>query len=267
MDSVYSVRKKLRGSDVMDTEYAIEVSHVYKHFSGRVGTTLKDQVVYFRKRNKRYKHDVLKDISFNVKKGEAIAIIGRNGSGKSTILKLLTRILRPNSGTITINGKTSCLIELGAGFHPDMTGRENVYINASIFGLTNKQIDSKMDDILNFSEIGEFIDERVRNYSSGMFLRLAFAIAINVQTEILIIDEILSVGDIQFSKKCMDKLEELKKNGTSIVLVTHSIEQAKKFCDRVIWINNGVIAEEGDPEKVCNSYVEFMNTRGEQHEC
>ena len=247
----------------MDSENAIEVSHVYKHFSGRTGTTLKDQIVYHKKHHNHYRHDVLKDISFNVRKGEAVGIIGRNGSGKSTMLKLLTRILRPNSGTITVNGKTSCLIELGAGFHPDMTGRENVYINASIFGLTNKQIDEKMDEILSFSEIGDFIDERVRNYSSGMYLRLAFAIAINVHSEILIIDEILSVGDIQFSKKCMDKLTELKNSGTSIVLVTHSIDQARSFCDKVLWINDGVIAKEGDPNEVCNAYVDFMSTRDE----
>ena len=155
------------------------------------------------------------------------------------------------------------MIELGAGFHPDMTGRENVYINASIFGLTNKQIDKKMDEIIAFSEIGEYMDVRVRNYSSGMYLRLAFAIAVNVQTEILIVDEILSVGDIQFSKKCMDKITELKNNGTSIVLVTHSIAQAEEFCDRVLWINDGAIYKEGDPTEVCKAYMDYMISKEE----
>ena len=242
----------------MDPENAIEVKNVCKHFRGRSGLSLKDRVVYRGKSGTIYRHDVLKDISFNVRKGEVVGIIGRNGSGKSTMLKLITRILRPNSGTIETDGNMSCLIELGAGFHPDMTGRENVYINASIFGLSNKEIDARFDEILEFSEIGEHIEERVRNYSSGMYLRLAFAVAINVKADILVIDEILSVGDIKFSKKCMAKLMELKNSGVSVVLVTHSVDQARSFCDRVLWIDNGVIRAEGDPDEVCDQYVESM---------
>lgn len=242
----------------MDPGNAIEVSHVYKHFRGRTGLSMKDRLVYHKDAGTLYRHDVLKDISFNVAKGEVVGIIGRNGSGKSTMLKLITRILRPNSGTIETDGNMSCLIELGAGFHPDMTGRENVYINASIFGLSNKEIDERFDSILEFSEIGEHIEERVRNYSSGMYLRLAFAVAINVRAEILVIDEILSVGDIRFSKKCMDKLMELRASGVSVVLVTHSVDQARTFCDRVIWIDDGVICAEGNPNDVCDQYVESM---------
>lgn len=198
------------------------------------------------------------DISFDVKKGEALAIIGRNGSGKSTILKLLTKIIRPNKGTIETKGRISCLIELGAGFHPDMSGRENIYINASIFGLNKKEVDERMQSILDFSEIEEHIDERVRDYSSGMYMRLAFAIAINVNADILIIDEILAVGDIAFQKKCMDKIEELKRNGVTIVLVTQSPDQATSICDRTIWIDNSTIRMIGDSESVCNSYLEYM---------
>ena len=198
------------------------------------------------------------DISFDVKKGEALAIIGRNGSGKSTILKLLTKIIRPNKGTIETKGRISCLIELGAGFHPDMSGRENIYINASIFGLNKKEVDERMQSILDFSEIEEHIDERVRDYSSGMYMRLAFAIAINVNADILIIDEILAVGDIAFQKKCMDKIEELKRNGVTIVLVTQSPDQAASICDRVLWIDNSKIRMLGDKGSVCQTYINEM---------
>lgn len=193
-----------------------------------------------------------------MKKGEALAIIGRNGSGKSTILKLLTKIIRPNKGTIETKGRISCLIELGAGFHPDMSGRENIYINASIFGLNKKEVDERMQSILDFSEIEEHIDERVRDYSSGMYMRLAFAIAINVNADILIIDEILAVGDIAFQKKCMDKIEELKRNGVTIVLVTQSPEQAASICDKAVWIDNSSIRMIGDSESVCKNYFEHM---------
>ncbi|MBO4551867.1 MAG: ABC transporter ATP-binding protein [Candidatus Methanomethylophilaceae archaeon] len=241
----------------MDEGNAIEVKNVYKYFVSRGSSqSFKDLIVYRDK--KKEKHEVLRDISFNVRKGEVVGIIGRNGSGKSTMLKLLTKILRPNSGTIETKGTMSCLIELGAGFHPDMTGRENVYINASIFGLTYKEINERFDKILEFSEIGEHIDERVRNYSSGMYLRLAFAIAINVDAEILIVDEILAVGDIAFQKKCLDKIDELRRNGVSIVIVTHSVEQVISLCDKAIWIDNGDMRAIGDVKEVCDQYVEAM---------
>lgn len=242
----------------MDGNNAIEVTSVSKTFKINSGaTSLKDLVVYH-KNISHTKRKVLDDVSFNVKKGEVIGIIGRNGSGKSTMLKLLSGILKPDTGSITIDGKISCLIELGAGFHPDMTGRENVYINSSIFGVDKKETEKRFQQILDFSEIGNYIDERVRNYSSGMYLRLAFSVAINVDADILLIDEILAVGDINFSKKCMDKLEELRKNGVSIVIVTHAVDMAKTMCDRVVWIEGGKIKAQGDPETVCNQYVEFM---------
>ncbi len=242
----------------MTDDPAVEVKNVYKYFIPRGNTnSIKDFIVYREKKSK-VKHEVLNNISFSVNRGEALGIIGRNGSGKSTILKMLTKILRPNQGEIIMRGRVSCLIELGAGFHPDMTGRENIFINASIFGLNNKEIEERFDKIVEFSEIGDHIDERVRNYSSGMYMRLAFAIAINVNADILVIDEILAVGDIQFQDKCMKKLMELKNNGVTIVLVTQTPDQVKQMCNRAIWIDNGVIREQGDPEYVCDAYVKEL---------
>ena len=242
----------------MKEENAIEVKGVYKRFNLYTNNRkIKDYLIYHRDKDKKYRY-VLNDISFEVKKGEVFGIIGRNGSGKSTILKMLTRILRPNSGTIETNGRISCLIELGAGFHPDMTGRENIYINASILGLSKKEIDRRIGDIIEFSELGDFIDKRIRNYSSGMYLRLAFSIAINVDADVMIVDEILSVGDISFQDKCLKKMESLKNSGVTIVLVTHIADQAKMLCEETIWIDSGTIKERGATEEVCNHYIEAM---------
>ena len=173
----------------------------------------------------------------------------------------MTRILYPNEGQIRINGRVSSLIELGAGFHPDMTGRENIYTNASIFGITKREVDKRMDDIIRFSELEEFIDNPVRTYSSGMYMRLAFAVAINVDAEVLLIDEILAVGDSAFQKKCFEKLKAIKENGTTIVIVSHSMEQMYKICDRLIWIENGTIREQGTPKFVGEAYLAAMEGR------
>ena len=237
----------------------IEVIDVHKSFKSYKDRAfqLKDAVV-FRNFNKGEKREILKGISFSVQEGQALALIGKNGCGKSTTLKLLTRILRPDSGKINIVGRVSSLIELGAGFHPDMSGRENIYINASIFGLSKKEVDSRLDDIIRFSEIEEFIDDPVRTYSSGMYMRLAFAIAINVDADVLLIDEILAVGDAAFQAKCFNKLKALKASGVTIVLVSHSMDQIKKLCDRVIWIEDGRIREEGDVKEVCDNYAKAM---------
>ncbi|MFR2780707.1 MAG: ABC transporter ATP-binding protein [Clostridium sp.] len=243
----------------MKEENAIEVSNVTKSFKvyKDKGHTLKE-IALFSKRRAYEKREVLKGISFNVKRGEAIGLIGHNGCGKSTTLKLLTRIMYPDSGTIEMRGRVSSLIELGAGFHPDMSGRENIYTNASIFGLTRKEIDSRLDDIIAFSELREFIDNPVRTYSSGMYMRLAFSVAINVNADILLIDEILAVGDINFQAKCFDKLREIKGAGTTIVIVSHSMDQIEKICDRSIWIQDGLIRAEGTPRDVHPQYYEFM---------
>ena len=236
---------------------AIEVKNVRKSFRDRSESmSLKDVIVYRAKRKKS--REVLHGISFEVKKGEAVGIIGRNGSGKSTTLKLLTKILHPNEGTVEIEGKVSCLIELGAGFHPDMSGRENVYVNASIFGLNQTQVDERMEDIIEFSEIREFMDRRVRSYSSGMYLRLAFAIATSVNADVMIVDEILAVGDIGFQNKCLNRFRKLIDEGMTLVFVSQSPEQVKEICTRAIWIDGGNIRMDGPADEVCDAYTEYM---------
>lgn len=243
-----------------NNENAIEVSHITKTFKVYYdkGSELKERLLFL-KRNKYENRVVLNDISFSVKKGEAIGLIGKNGCGKSTTLKLLTKIIYPNSGSIEMCGRVSSLIELGAGFHPDMSGRENIYTNASIFGLTKKEIDKRLDDIIAFSELEEFIDNPVRTYSSGMYMRLAFSVAINVDADILLIDEILAVGDANFQAKCFNKLREIKANGTTIVIVSHSLGQIEQICDRSIWIRDGQIEMEGIPKDVHLEYLDYMN--------
>lgn len=246
----------------MKSENAIEVNNITKSFKVYLdkGHTLKEKTL-FSKRRKYEERKVLDGISFEVKKGEAIGLIGHNGCGKSTTLKLLTKIMYPDSGTIEMKGRVSSLIELGAGFHPDMSGRENIYTNASIFGLTKKEIDKRVDDIIAFSELEEFIDNPVRTYSSGMYMRLAFSVAINVDADILLIDEILAVGDANFQAKCFDKLHKIKANGTTIVLVSHSLGQIEQICERTLWIDQGKIREEGTPREVHPIYLDYMGQK------
>ena len=219
-------------------------------------STLKERLVFWNNKKSEIR-TVLKDIDLKINKGETVALIGTNGSGKSTLLKLMTKIIYPTSGKIETNGKLTSLLELGAGFHPDFTGRENIYFNASIFGLTRKEIDNRLDDIISFSELEEFIDNPVRTYSSGMYMRLAFSIAINVDAEILLIDEILAVGDQHFQDKCFAKLHELKKNNKTIVIVSHSLDAVEKLCDRAVWIYEGVIKMDGDTKKVIKEYLKI----------
>lgn len=240
-------------------EKAIIVKDVKKKFKVYLdkGNSLKEKVL-FRSRNKYEERWVLNGISFEIAKGEAVGLIGHNGCGKSTTLKLLNRIMYPDSGSIEMKGKVSSLIELGAGFHPDMSGKENIYINASIFGLTKKQIDTKINDIIAFSELEKFIDNPVRTYSSGMYMRLAFSVAINVDADILLIDEILAVGDSNFQKKCYDKLKELRRKGITIIIVSHSLTQIESICDRTIWIHEGLIKYDDNCVKVHELYNKFM---------
>ena len=238
-------------------ETAISVKDVYKTFNVYLdkANTVKEKLLFL-SRNRREKREVLKGINLAVKKGEAVALIGTNGSGKSTLLKLMTKILYPTNGEIKVNGKLTSLLELGAGFHPDFSGRENIYFNASIFGLTKKEIDEKLEDIIEFSELKNYIDNPVRTYSSGMFMRLAFAVAINVNADILLVDEILSVGDEHFQNKCIKKMLELKENGKTMVFVTHSMQSAKKLCNRAVWLRDGKIQLDGNTDEVINKYVE-----------
>ena len=197
----------------------------------------------------------LRNINLEFHKGEFVVITGKSGSGKSTLLKLMTQIIFPNKGTIETHGKLTSLLELGAGFHPDFSGRENIYFNSSIFGLTKKEIDSRLEQIIEFSELGELIDNPVRTYSSGQYMRLAFSVAINVDAEILLIDEILSVGDQHFQEKCFNKMRELKKEGKTMVFVTHSMESVRNLCDRAIWLYDGKIRMDGNTNEVVNEYL------------
>ena len=238
----------------MNKENAIEVRNLTKEFkiSHDGAKTLKEFLV--RRHSKAEKHVVLKDISLDIRKGETVGLIGVNGSGKSTLLKLMTKIIYPTKGTVETNGRLTSLLELGAGFHPDFTGRENIYFNASIFGMTRKQIDERLDDIIAFSELGDAIDEPIRTYSSGMYMRLAFSVAINVDADILLIDEILAVGDQHFQNKCYAKLHELKNSGKTIVIVSHALDQVRELCTRCVWIYKGELRLDGDPAYVIEAY-------------
>lgn len=249
----------------MDSGNTIEVRDIKKDFKVFYdkGFQLKERVL-FRNRNKYERREVLKGISFNVRRGEAVGLIGQNGCGKSTTLKIINRILYPDSGTVSVRGRVSSLIELGAGFHPDLSGRENIYTNASIFGLTKKEIDKRLEQIITFSELEKFIDNPVRTYSSGMYMRLAFSVAINVDADILLIDEILGVGDVSFQEKCFNKLMEIKEAGTTIVIVSHSLQQIEQICDRSIWIENGVIRESGKTAVIHENYKKSMEEKRQE---
>ena len=210
--------------------------------------------------HKNYHRDfyALNGISFQVKKGETVGIIGTNGSGKSTILKIITGVLTPTTGTVKVDGKISALLELGAGFNMDYTGIENVYMNGTMMGYTRKEMDAKLQDILDFAEIGDFVYQPVKTYSSGMFVRLAFALAINVEPEILIVDEALSVGDVFFQSKCYRRMEEIRKSGTTILMVTHDMGSIIKYCDRVVLLNKGEFIAEGKPGRVVDMYKKIL---------
>jgi len=239
-------------------ETVIFIKNMSKDFIiyGDKANTLKERIIRIGKNKKEVRH-VLKNINVEIKKGETVALIGVNGSGKSTLLKLITKIIYPNKGSIKVKGKISSLLELGAGFHPDFSGRENIYFNASIFGLTKNEIDERLEKIIEFSELGEYIDTPVRTYSSGMYMRLAFSVAINVDAEVILIDEILAVGDQRFQEKCMNKMLELKKEGKTMVFVSHSKEAVEFLCDRAIWLNNGVVEMDDKTEKVLEKYIEI----------
>lgn len=243
-----------------ENDIVIEVKDVKKKFKIYYdkGNMLKERIL-FRSRNRYEEKNVLNGISFTVRRGETVGLIGHNGCGKSTTLKLLTQIMYPDSGKVKIYGRVSSLLELGAGFHPDMSGRENIYTNASIFGLSKKEIDKRLDDIIEFSELEAFIDNPVRTYSSGMYMRLAFSVAINVDADILLIDEILAVGDVNFQTKCMNKLMEIRRKGTTIVIVSHSMAQIEQLCDRSIWLHEGLIVKDGHAHEVDNMYLDFMD--------
>ncbi len=247
------------------SEIALEFDHVWKKFKkGEIHDSLRDLIPALTKgifsRNGKGTLEerefwAVKDVSFQVKRGEALGIIGPNGAGKSTILKLLSKILRPNRGRILTHGRMSALIEVGAGFHPDLTGRENVFLNGSILGMKRQEISSKFDEIVEFSGVGDFIDTPVKRYSSGMYARLGFAIAAHVDPEILLVDEVLSVGDMQFQERCFARMLRIIREGTTVIFVSHNLQAVQKLCPRALLLGKGVIARLGPAAKVLNEYL------------
>ena len=238
---------------------AIKLEHITKIYKlyGRNRDRLKDSLGLTKK--KCYtEHYALRDVSMEIHQGETVGIIGVNGSGKSTILKIITGVLSATSGTMEINGRISALLELGAGFNMEYTGLENVYLNGTMLGFSEEEINERLQDILDFADIGEFIHQPVKTYSSGMFVRLAFAVAINIDPEILIVDEALSVGDVFFQAKCYQKFEEFKKLGKTILFVSHDLTSIAKYCDRVILLNKGVKLAEGTPKDMVNMYKKLL---------
>lgn len=244
------------------TETVIEFKNVTKTFSKLNQKTFKEFIPALFKGEKTIdSFTALNDISFKIKKGETVGIIGPNGSGKSTILKLIAKVMSPNQGKVTVKGKISPLIELGAGFHPELTGTENIYLNGAILGLSRKEIDQNFNSIVEFSELQEFINQPVKHYSSGMYMRLAFAVAIHVNPEILLVDEILAVGDTAFQAKCFSKMKEFKRDkNTTILFVSHSMDQVKKFCNNTIYINHSKIIDFGPSFKIIKKYKNDQTT-------
>ncbi len=233
-----------------------DVSKLYKLYD-KPSDRFKESLGFSKKVRHR-EHYALHNLSFDIKKGECVGIIGTNGSGKSTILKIITGVLNPTSGDVEINGRISALLELGAGFNMEYTGLENVYLNGTMIGFTRKEIDAKLESILAFADIGDFIHQPVKTYSSGMFVRLAFAVAINIDPEILIVDEALSVGDVFFQMKCYKKFEEFKEQGKTILFVSHDLSSISKYCDRVVLLNKGVKLAEGRPKEMVDMYKKVL---------
>ena len=232
------------------------VSKIYRLYN-KPSDRLKE-ALGFSKKKLYQEHYALNNVSFEVRKGETVGIIGTNGSGKSTILKIITGVLNPTQGNVSIQGRISALLELGAGFNMEYTGIENIYLNGTMMGFSEEEINAKMDDILSFTDIGDFVHQPVKTYSSGMFVRLAFAVAINIDPEILIVDEALSVGDVFFQVKCYHKFEEFKKMGKTILFVSHDLGSISKYCDRVILLNKGVKEAEGKPKEIVDLYKQLM---------
>ncbi|MEI3412984.1 MAG: ABC transporter ATP-binding protein [Blautia sp.] len=243
----------------MESKNAIEIRNLSKMYKlyNKPSDRLRDSLGLSRK--KRYKeHYALQNINFDIHEGECVGIIGTNGSGKSTILKIITGVLSPTEGTVTVNGRISALLELGAGFNPEYSGMENIYLNGTMLGFSEEEIDSRLDEILSFADIGDFVNQPVKTYSSGMFVRLAFAVAINIDPEILVVDEALSVGDVFFQSKCYHKFEEFKKQGKTILFVSHDLGSVSKYCDRVILLNQGEMLDEGTPKAMVDMYKQLL---------
>ncbi|MCB8943214.1 MAG: ABC transporter ATP-binding protein [Ardenticatenaceae bacterium] len=254
----------------MTEEPVIRFENVSKRFEfkGQKPQTILETITGIFSRTPKPKVDrdlwALQDVSFDVMPGECVGLIGRNGSGKSTALKLVARILRPAAGAVMVRGRVSALLELGAGFHNDLTGRENIFLNASVLGLTEAEIAQRFDEIVAFSELAEFIDMPVKHYSSGMYMRLGFSVAIHVSPDILIVDEVLAVGDQAFQGKCIDRIYEMKRQGTTILIVSHNLETMRKLCTHLVWLENGRIRMAGMADEVAEAYNEAMMRQGDR---
>ncbi len=243
---------------------SVEIQCLSKRY--RLGRTQHDQMLreqlvelvkrpFGRRQNESESIWALRDISFDVDEGEVVGIIGRNGAGKSTLLKILSRITYPTSGSVKVNGRIASLLEVGTGFHHELTGRENIYLNGSILGMTKKEVHSKFDAIVAFADVDKFIDTPIKRYSSGMRLRLGFAVAAHLETDILFVDEVLAVGDVGFQKTCLKTMDDLRRNGRTVIFVSHNLAAVENLCTRAIWIDNGVMREDGDVKKVIGSYM------------
>jgi ABC-type polysaccharide/polyol phosphate transport system ATPase subunit len=244
-----------------------DVSKIYRRYGGRQFATLKSALLQrsiLTDLQPSETFPALKNVSFSVPKGCTFGVMGRNGSGKSTALKLVAGITKPTSGSVQVDGRISALIELGAGFHPEISGRENVFINGIMLGLSKREIQDRFDEIVDFAELREFIDAPVKTYSSGMYMRLGFAVAINVDPDVLLVDEVLAVGDEGFTHKCLDKFGEFRRRGKTILLVTHSLNLIERFCDEAVWLDAGVMQAEGDPKRVIGAYLTAVEAIEEQ---
>ncbi|MDO7908850.1 ABC transporter ATP-binding protein [Paenibacillus sp. JX-17] len=238
---------------MIDIQNVVKMYKLYEKPTDR----LKEAILPFKKSYHQV-FNALSGVSFQVEKGDALGILGRNGSGKSTLLKMITGVLTPTSGSIHVHGRISAILELGAGFNPEYTGRENIYLNGLMMGYTREQMEHRIDDIIQFADIGTFIDQPVKVYSSGMFARLAFAVSINVEPDILIVDEALAVGDIRFQTKCIDKMKQLRQDGTTILFVSHATEQVKRFCNKAVWLKDGQVEAFGEASEIVDVYEDYM---------
>jgi ABC-type polysaccharide/polyol phosphate transport system ATPase subunit len=243
------------------------VTKIYRRYGGRQFATLKSALLrrsILQDLKPKETFPALRGVSFSVPAGSTFGVIGRNGSGKSTALKVVAGITKPTSGTVAVRGRISALIELGAGFHPEISGRENVFINGIMLGLTKREIQKRFDEIVEFAELADFIDAPVKTYSSGMYMRLGFSVAIHVDPDVLLVDEVLAVGDEGFTHKCLDKFGEFKRRGKTILLVTHSLGLVERFCDEALWLDAGEKREQGDPKRVVGAYVTDVERQEEQ---
>jgi ABC-2 type transport system ATP-binding protein len=242
----------------------VRLNGVSKRFTVRKDSSLKERIVTFGRAGRRHRQDfwALSDVDLDIRAGATIGLIGHNGSGKSTLLKVIGGIIQPTSGTVEQRGRIAALLELGAGFHPDLTGRENVYLNAAVLGLSREETTANFDAILEFAGVGDFVDTQVKFYSSGMYVRLAFAIAVHTDPDILLVDEVLAVGDEQFQRKCLDKIEEFQKQGRTIIIVSHALDQIESLCDRVILMHRGRMAFDGQAAPAIERFRELLGQNG-----